>query len=376
MADQWELICHHDYRGVPGVVGDRAPKHASAGMAIAPLAASDFLYDGVTPGSGSVRFYTPGAKVHVPIDKEKNAALWQPLIGVRGEVTFRREVHAAGAVPIDTLLDGDSFQFYVRGNTLVAWFSSYPTQYAEITSAFDPVGPQVYQVPTAAWTTVGFLHDGLTTLELYADGQVVARKQGVFAPVNSAGGAGLSIGNALRGDVVLHGEIDDVKIWRLNPRRMTDEFFSRPMDAETANCWERIRRELRAALARHPDCARELLPAFRDVVNRLHRQTLEQGAETRRRLAESQRMYQRLWREGRIDGPEMRKLFADLVAWASLVGIDPGSDLEFVTLLHSRCFRRILGEISLRECDPQAIALLRSIVEHVGGAGSTKLAGA
>ena len=67
-------------------------------------------------------------------------------------------------------------------------------------------------------------------------------------PVNAPGGAGLSIGNALRsGGLSCNGEIDEVKIWRLNPRRIEDEFYARPMDRETAECWRRFRREIEDA---------------------------------------------------------------------------------------------------------------------------------
>ena len=45
------------------------------------------------------------------------------------------------------LLDGDTFEFHIRSGALVAWFSSYPVQYAEIVSSFDAVGPQPYQIP-------------------------------------------------------------------------------------------------------------------------------------------------------------------------------------------------------------------------------------
>jgi hypothetical protein len=369
MAERWELICHHTYGGIPGVVVDRAPRRASPGVAVAPLADGDFLHDGATAGSGAVRFYKTGARVHVPIDAA-NAAAWQPLAGLRAEVTFRRDAHPAGAMPIDTLLEGGSFHLYVRGSTLVAWFRGVPTQYAEITSTFDPVGPQPYQVPTGAWTTVGFLHDGLGTLELSADGVMVARKQGVFAPVAGAGAPGIFIGNTRQGDAPLHGEIDEVKVWRLNPRRLVDEFFGRPMDEATARCWARIWSDLRAALARHPECVRALLVPLRNGIDRVQRLALARGPETRERLARSQREYRRLWNAGQVDSPEMTQLFADLIAAMRVGGVDPAADPDLAAVLDSECLRRILAEISEPDCDLQALALLRAIVARLGGHAS------
>ena len=61
------------------------------------------------------------------------ATPWRSISGVKGEVTLRRQPS------IGFIIDSDAFQFHIRGNTFdspVAWFSSYPTQYSEISSAF------------------------------------------------------------------------------------------------------------------------------------------------------------------------------------------------------------------------------------------------
>jgi hypothetical protein len=97
MAERWELICHHTYQGIPGIVLDRSPTARSPGRAVG-LANADFLRDGATPGSGAVSFYKPGARIHVPIGPD-NLATWQPLGGVKVDVTFRREPHPAGSAP-------------------------------------------------------------------------------------------------------------------------------------------------------------------------------------------------------------------------------------------------------------------------------------
>jgi hypothetical protein len=364
MAERWELICHHTYSGIPAVVVDQSPERRSPGIA-SGLLDGDFLADGRTPGSGSVRFYRPAGRVRIPIGGE-NLAAWQPLAGVKGEVTFRREAHPAGGVNVDMLVAASAFQLSVRMNALVAWFNAYPAQYAEISSALDPVGAQAYQVPVGAWTTVGFLHDGFDTMELYADGQVVARASGLYAPVNGADTSGVSIGNSQTGGEALHGAIDEVKIWRLNPRRLTEDFFGRPMDDRTAECWRRLQRELAAAFARHPECARELLAGMRDVLDRLRRQARATGPETRQRLEASERVYRQLWRAGAVDGPDMQEVFADLIAWMSLAGVRPERDSGLTALRDSNCLKTIVGELSLPDCDPQATSMLRAIVQRLG----------
>jgi hypothetical protein len=95
-------------------------------------------------------------------------------------------------------------------------------------------------MPIGQWITLGFMHDGFGAIELYADGQVVARRSGTYLPIRPPGSAGLNIGNARSLDIILNGEIDDVKIWRLNPRRFGENYFARPMDAKTAECWKRF----------------------------------------------------------------------------------------------------------------------------------------
>jgi hypothetical protein len=148
-AELWELICHHTYGGIPGVVVDLSPRAASHGQVFG-LDDGDFLADGVATGSGAVRFYKPRGRIRVPTE----APPWQSIVAIKGEVTLRRKPS------LGFIIDSDAFQFHIRGNTLnkpVAWFSSYPNQYAEISSDFDSVGPKPYRVPAAQWVTLGFM---------------------------------------------------------------------------------------------------------------------------------------------------------------------------------------------------------------------------
>jgi hypothetical protein len=65
--------------------------------------------------------------------------------------------------------------------------------------------------------TLGFLHDGLGTLELYANGQTVARRTGVYAGVNPVGPGGVAIGNSVPSGTGLSGQLDETRIWRRDP---------------------------------------------------------------------------------------------------------------------------------------------------------------
>jgi hypothetical protein len=356
MIDLWELICHHTYRGIPGVVVDLSGTDASHGRAWG-LADADFLADGATAGSGAVRCYAPSGRVHV----NATAKQWQLVNGIRGEVTLRREPGMLAFI-----IDSDSFQFHIRGDALIAWFSSYPSQYAEISTAFDSIDSPAYRVPTGRWITLGFMHDGFGTMELYADGAAVARRHSALAPVNAPGAGGIGIGNAVGSILPLNGQIDEVKLWRLNPRRFEEAFNNRPMDAETRDCWSRFLREFVEALRRHPECAGKIGPAIDNVLRSILRQIAAQGAETKARLLKAASEYAALWRAGNVSGPEMAKVFADLIAWLQLAGIPIETNPAVAQLADSECLKKILGEITRPDCDRQAMELLASIVKALG----------
>jgi hypothetical protein len=366
MAELWELICHHTYRGIPGVVVDRSPLAASHGQVFG-LDDGDFLADGVAPGSGSVRFYKQDGRIRVPTE----ATPWQSIVGIKGEVTLRRQPS------IGFIIDSDAFQLHVRGNTLdmpVAWFSNYPNQYSEISTVFDSVGPQPYRIPAGPWVTLGFMHDGFGTMELFADGQVIARRNGVYGPVKAPGGAGLSIGNALRtGNAFSNGEIDEVKIWRLNPRRVEDEFYARPMDRQTAECWQRFRCQIEEAFQRHPDCAKQMGKLVQEAVDSFIRQADAQGPETQSRLRRAASEYNRLWRGGKVDSPEMVDVFVDLIGWLRIAGIPPEGNAALATMTNSPCWQLILGELTPLDCDRQFMALLRAVADNIGDRHRTKV---
>lgn len=359
MPELWELICHHTYRGTPGVVVDVSGTDASHGRAEG-LAKGDFLADGAATGSGAVRCYNPTGRVRV----SATARPWRTLGGVRGEVTFRRE-SAPGAIGF--ILDGDTFQFLIRSENLVAWFSSYPAQFAEVSVHNDQVGPR-YRVPFGRWVTLGFMHDGFGTMELYADGAVVARKSSVLAPVIAPGPSGLSIGNSgSTSGNPLNGQIDEVKIWRLNPRRFDEAFLSRPMDDATADCWVRLGRELAEALRRHPECAGKLGAEIQEALRSIVRQAAAKGPETQARLADATRAYSELWQAGKVGGPEMAQVAADLIAWLRLAGVPIETNPAVARLADSECLKTIMAEITPPDCDRQAVQLLSSITNALGG---------
>ena len=355
MANTWELICHHTYAGTPGVVYDRSPMRSSHGTAW-NLADGDFLADGAAPGSGSVQFHRQDGFIHIPC----TAPAWQSVVGIRCEVTLRRE-----HVPQSFILDSNAFQLYVRSGALNGWFSSSPTQYAQINSAWDPAGSQPYVLPAGKWVTLGFVHDGFGTMELSADGKTIARKQGAYHPVNAPGARGVGIGNALAGGATLKGEIDELKIWRLNPHKMDEEFLDRPMDPETAECWRRFRRELGEWLARHPDCARQLDMEVAAALEAITRRAQSAAPRHQKRLADLRAKYRQLWQQGKVGSTQMAEVFEELVKLLRTIGIDFKFDPALLELLNSGCLKRLLAELKPMDCDRQAAKLVRSLATNL-----------
>ena len=282
--------CHHTYRGIPGVVVDLSPCAASHGQAFG-LDDSDFLADGSATGSGSVRFYKQGGRLRVLAE----AALALDL-RVKGKLHVRRQPS------IGFIIDSDAFQFHIRGNTFdspVAWFSSYPTQYSEISSAFDPVGRSLTGCRTGNGSHSASCIMGLGPWDYPPTGKSSRGATECMALVNAPGGAGPEHRQSLHsGGLSFNGELDDVKIWRLNPRRFDDEFYSRPMDAETADCWMRFRREIEDAFRRHPDCARQIGSTIEKAVDGLIRQAAAKGPETQQRLLDGSASIQSLVASG------------------------------------------------------------------------------
>ncbi|MDT5211031.1 MAG: hypothetical protein QOF67_3446 [Mycobacterium sp.] len=351
MADTWELICHHTYSGTPGVVYDLSPKHESPGTAV-DLADSDFLADGATAGSGAVRFDTSGALIRIPANKS-----WQPLDAVRAEVTLLLDPSPPGGIPsVSRLIDAGSVQFDIRSGGLRAWFISYPLRYSEVSTHLNGVVPN-FQVPTGRWMTAGFLHDGFAVQELTLDGQVVARADLPLWPVTGAGD--VTIGNAAGGGTPIRGLLDEVKVWRSNPRRTFEEFFDRPMDEATARCWADYLRQFAQWMRTHPDCARLLQEAVKTAGDSVVRQALTHRPHTRRRTLDTAKRYRRLWSAGELDSPAMAKLLADLRTSLRSTGAGPDTNPDVQALLDSDCLRQFLSEVGPPECDPAFLAMLR-----------------
>jgi hypothetical protein len=379
MADLWELICHHTYSGTPGVIYDLSDGRASHGQALG-IGPSAFLSDGASPGSGAVRIGEDGERIYVP-----PSASWSPLGGLKAEMTVRLDSEIAG-LTLELgggprwLISGYRFQFAALGTRLHASFSQAPDPSAMGPPSYSPsppgpkpigkvkgpswgrdiistdlhgLGPNI-QVPYDRWVTLGVVNDGLTTIELSIDGTPVARTtpQWPVLPV-----LGVCIGNAYSVEFPMVGAIDEVKVWRLDPNWISNEFFDRPMDDATRRCWEEFLRWLQRWRRANPDCATELDQLI-DALVREIAAGIAGSPAAMDSFGHVRQRYRELWSANQMGSPEMAALLDRLAAELRGEGIDPDRLDSLRRLMDSDCYRRFRSEMPSLDCDPVFAAYL------------------
>ena len=341
----WQLICHHTYK-YEGCAIDLSPFH-NDGIPID----KDYLKDGQSPGSGCLRFESQTARVIVKAD-----ARWTGLGAVKVEAVARVDA-GKNAVRIVALGD-ESFAFGIDadGYLYAALFGA--TQRCRSDAAAAPDG-RAHVVRTGRWTSLGMEYDGIGMLTLTIDGRQVGR---AISPValHNVTGRGLAIGNAHdhAGGGPLLGEIDEIQVWRYHPNSVPDQFYGRPIDDTTAECWENLEISIQQALSRDPDCAQELRLAIQGAVQRALRKAVVMAPPVRKQLLKLLQRYLDLWQTGDIAGSKMRTVVRKLANLFRANGIDFTADQQFGAFTQSTCLRDILAGLSGIDFDPQFIGLL------------------
>jgi Concanavalin A-like lectin/glucanases superfamily len=349
MADPWELILYHTYTGTPGVISDQSPGRGSHGVAV-NLPDGDFFADGATAGSGAVAF-EPMSSIRVAASKS-----WSPIRGLRAEVLCECATDSVTT----TLIDGGSFTFWARGPHFGAKFSSSPSHNVRIDTHLNPIVPN-FVLPQNRWMTLGFLHDGAGTMELYFDGTTVARVHTPLWPIDPVNS--VSIGNSHPPSAAIDGSVDDVKIWRINPQRVDAEFLGRPVDAGVRQCLVDWTRAVGGALRADPQCARQVSDLLDRAVASISREALNHSGATRARFEDAAQEYRHLWSQGDLD--KIVPVLADLVSWLQMAGLDPLDNADVAALLNDECLPTILAAIPPLDCDPLFTGLLRDAAKTV-----------
>jgi hypothetical protein len=361
MVDPWELILQHSYSGTPGVVYDESPKHASPGW-VNGLASSDFIVDGASPGSGAVRFPSTGLSAHGDIQVVPAGDVWSPLEGLACEIVcaFDRPggiLHLGGGL----LIDAGVFKFTLAAVNIPdtpAYLAIPHATYAPFPhdpSATISVPMIVNDSPIAwnQWGVLGFYYDGISTAEIRYNGELICQALTPLAPLPAP--SQIVIGPTF-------GLIDDVKVWRLNPMRMVNDFLNRPMDSATRYCVMNWLNEIQALLDANPECAQSVL----GEIGRGLRSGLQQlrlgDDDTRQRFQAAVATYDQAWTAGDFD--TVAATVADLIDW--LTGPDspmfyPGIVKE---LLGDPCARQLSAALPPLTCDPELNSLMQTLAGY------------
>ncbi len=341
-----ELICQQRYR-VHGVPVDIS-QYANHGTAIDTTETSP-----VDPQHKAIHFPNADSRVAVGLG---TLGAWSHLVTLKIEVDVRLDTRAARTL---YLVEGDaSFRFDVMEDAIEAFVAGAAgPMYVRSDQQYAPDG-NMHKVPSNRWVTLGLWHDGFARMQLFIDGVLVGEtivNEGV--PPVQAGG--VSIGNTLSGGIPMLGDIEEVRIWRLDPNEARREFMCRKMDAKTAGCWEAIFQAARAWISSDPTHAASLIKLLeaqqRSLIHSLYMLPPNQQARARAILSD----YAQLWCEGRINGPKMRKVLQQWFAILGAMGIEPASD--------SAAIKSLIEEIDLKKitlnCDPKAVAFVKMIAK-------------
>lgn len=351
-----ELICHQTYTW-QGLPADKSP-YRNHGTAIN----TGGSYDGVTPGSGVVTFTGPTSRVRIPTGQS-----WRPLTALKIDALVRVQPRAERA-PV--LVAGHaSFRFGLLDGLLTASFENASGTNSLLHSgeAYAPDG-RPHPVPANRWVRLGFHHDGFARMRLFIDGELVAEApaDGGVPPVGSLG---VAIGNAADADGArFPGEIDEIQIWRLDPRAVKREFLDRPLTRRAARCWEEYAVAVGRWAQEHPAQARALAQRLgalnRDELRALYLLPDAEQGRMRSLLA----AIGRLWGAGRIAGPEMRAALCDWVTAMHRIGRADGL-IAAAHALRAEFGGRRPHLPDILACDRQLAAfldLLRDALEQCG----------
>jgi hypothetical protein len=349
LADPWELICHHTYAGVPGVIADLSPVGIGHGRGIG-LPSGDFQSDGEFEASGAVNLARNGGWIEIPQSRN-----WGRIGGIKLELRTYLEPDMG----LRGILSGTPFDFYINDGQITCIFGIYVVipgiVWHSVVSTTNTPG---FQLPTGRWITLGLINDGQGYSAITIDGAVVAEaRQSKAVSVFT----NLRIGQSRwSDDEPLNGRIDDLKIWRIDPKRINREFLNRPIDSATSDCLKRWLDDLRDALEDDVECGQLLPQLALAAVNRMITDSVEHSPEARQRIEQAVREYQRLWAANDL-GDELVQVIVELSDWLAQEGIPVTGSPEFQALMDSPCIRAIGGNLPPLDCDPQFKSFLTQL---------------
>lgn len=350
MIEPWELILHHSYSGTPGVAFDHSPGHASHGRGI-DLDDSDFVLDGQAAGSGAVRTRRRGRIAVTP------TAHWDQLSALSVEIVFRRE-NANGNGHLISAPKSFFVGLFSNGQLDLGVDTNWHTPGSSLGLLRHSVSLSDFGIDQMSWVRAGFVYDGIASVQLYLNGELVKtwddKPLQPIRPVTT-----LTIGNDRGGSLPFDGLIDDVKIWRPNPNRITHDFLVRILDGGVSDCWLEWGKKFRAGLTdlavADVECGGSLFLLMNQVQAAIA-SSVTHSAATRQAWEHAVAEYQRLWAQG--DVAAIGGVLARLLETLRAEGVPLDQVQAVRELLDSRCFRELVDRVPPLDCDPQFLQML------------------
>lgn len=345
MAAPWELVLHHDYRGVPGVVFDSSPGRGAHGQLRKVNVPGDFQADGTSAGTGAIRLRGGDSAVRVTLPRP-----WTVLNGINIAMVCSKDI----ILRPGTLLDSDSFTLDVGPQGLRALFKTPTSTFESIVRTDDPGGQ---------WVRIGVTYnfgahlgyEGDMSMGFSTDFQW----RGPLKPIRQ-----LAIGNRLSGGNGVVGLIDDVQFQRLDPLQIDHNFRSRPVDDSVRHCWDDWGRELLRLLNENRECALEIIDLLRKAQSSVTAAALGGGDyEIISRVKAATESYATHWDAGALD--QIPDEATALVGFLQGKGIDLAANRDLRALLQSKCFRDLVDRMPTMTCDPEFTGMLSAIATGV-----------
>jgi len=335
---------------------------------------TQYVVDGRSSDTGALEYTQPSSDVAIPV-----SSVWKRLRALKIEMWVKLQSLGQRR----NLVEGDNcFAFFVRTDgTLRGTILAPPRQGANPTwhgadSENNAPDGTTREVPVGQWVRLSFLHDGLSSLKLYIDGQLVAANYNMYGAVGSVQSRGVNIGHWTLDDrYTFSGSIDDVKVWKYDQEAALEQFFCRPMDSEQMACWKEIFDRMGEATddPERWDALIKTASCLWREMETLLREARSQGEEAQRTHREFVQRYRDLWCCGAIGGPSMRSLLEEWFAWL-MKTVGEARIHSFQNALWG-CYQEygidewLTSEDGpqLAECDPAFVEYMNLVHEVFGG---------
>jgi hypothetical protein len=309
--------------------------------------------------------------------------VWQELAALKIEMWVK--LSALGQRR--NLVEGDSnFAFFIHpdgvlwgtylgkagGSELLNWVG------ANSDTTYSPDGVR-RTVPLNTWTKLTYLHDGIATIRLFINDQLVGINSTLRTGIRPTGPLGVHIGHWPGDDrYTFAGDIDEVKIWKYDPDIPQREFYCRPLEAAQVECWGKLQDELARLMQdrEQGEQVRAFMLCLWDAQNDFIRALRSKGQAVIEEMDKLSKAYMTLWCAGDLGGAAMMQFVKQWMAWAEEVA--PGALSKYQAVIE-RCIisfkmQKIMETLGaeIAKCDPMFAAMVQGIAKLQDGSEPTQ----